>query len=84
MKWLAAAAGLGVIIFSFGYAIYYIIRGGGCAGCGMTGICHSEGPQNPLLSAYRHDHPSGQSPQYPGSFSGGDSASEHGCEIGKR
>ena len=57
---------------------------GGCAGCGMTGICHSEGPQNPLLSAYRHDHPSGQSPQYPGSFSGGDSASEHGCEIGKR
>ena len=30
MKWLAAAAGLGVIIFSFGYAIYYIIRGGGC------------------------------------------------------
>ena len=55
-----------------------------CAGCGMTGICHSEGPQNPLLSAYRHDHPSGQSPQYPGSFSGGDSASEHGCEIGKR
>ena len=29
---------------------------GGCAGCGMKGICHSEGSQNPLLSAYRHDH----------------------------
>ena len=36
MKWLAAAAGLGVIIFSFGYAIYYIMRGGGCAGCGYA------------------------------------------------
>ena len=39
---------------------------GGCAGCGMKGICHSEGLQNPLLSAYRHDHPPGQSPRYPG------------------
>ena len=36
MKRLAATAGLGVIIFSFGYAIYYIIRGGGCAGCGSA------------------------------------------------
>ncbi len=39
---------------------------GGCAGCGMTGICHSKEPRNPLLSAYRHDHPSGQAPRYPG------------------
>lgn len=39
---------------------------GDCAGCGMKGICHSEGLQNPLLSAYRHDHPPGQSSRYPG------------------
>ena len=41
-------------------------KGSACAGCGMKGICHSEGLQNPLLSAYRHDHPPGQSSRYPG------------------
>ena len=30
---------------------------GGCSGCGMDGICHSDAVENPLVSAYRQDHP---------------------------
>lgn len=30
---------------------------GGCSGCGRAGICHGEASENPLISAYRQDHP---------------------------
>ena len=39
MKWLAAAAGWAVIIFSFAYMVYFIVCRGGCSGCEYAKTC---------------------------------------------
>lgn len=70
LNWLAENAGnLVVSLAVFGaclLAVRKIIRdrkqgvsscGGNCGGCGLSGSCHDQGGENPLVTAFRKDHP---------------------------
>ena len=39
MGWIFGIAGAAAVIFSFAYTAYFIIRRGGCAGCGRADGC---------------------------------------------